>query len=152
MAVERFEDFVRFAIEQERKSVVLYEKYAHAATSSGVRRLFESLVVMEREHEAKLTTVLESASIAPLNRDEQMGDMRLADYMVEDELSDTASLDQVYVFAMKAEQQAYELYTRLASLEHEPRTKELLISLAQEELRHKRDLEREYENEFMRDN
>jgi len=151
MSVERFQDFLRFAIEQERRWGALYEEYARASTSGDTRRLFDMLVGMEREHEEKLMMVLESGSLASLEPGGSFADMRLGDYLVEEEVPPGASLEQILAYAIKAEQKAYELYAKLASLESEPHVKELLGSLAAEELGHKRDLEERYRREFTDD-
>ena len=66
-------------------------------------------------------------------------------------LVEDSSIEDVYVFAMKAEQKAYELYSELAGLELEEKAKAMFAALAAEEKKHKEGLEVEYEKECMRE-
>jgi len=149
--MERFEDFVTFAIEQERAAAALYESAAARVQSTAGRELFREMAAMERVHEVKLVA-LRATGMATLPQHGEVRDLRISEFLVAQPLSPDASLQEVFVFAMKAEQKAHALYTGLAAMEVGHDIRELLQSLAAEELRHKRDLETEYERTFMRDN
>ncbi len=56
------------------------------------------------------------------------------------------------IFAIKAEMKAYELYTNLEKLYTEPDEKALFTQLANEELKHKNDLEKAYDDEIYKEN
>ncbi|MBD3243622.1 MAG: hypothetical protein GF331_23735 [Chitinivibrionales bacterium] len=151
MDAERFEDFVKFAIGQERAAAELYEKHAGGSVSRSTRKVLTEMAGMERTHEARLRTLL-ATGMASFPSKGGVRDMHVSDYMLDEELAPDAPIDKVFVFAMKAEQKAYELYARLATLEVDSTVHELFESLAAEEQRHKRDLEEQYESGFMRDN
>jgi rubrerythrin len=148
---ERFEDFVKFAIGQERAAATLYAEYAAVATSRPTQLLLDEMAAMERSHETKLKVLL-ATGMASFPRPGEVRDLHVSDFMAAEELAPGSPLDKVYVFAMKAEQMANELYLKLAALEVDAPTRELLLSLAAEEEKHKRDLETQYERVFMRDN
>lgn len=151
MDADRFEDFVKFAIEQERAAAALYERCAGGSVSRSTREVLAGMAEMERTHEARLRTLL-ATGMASLPSKGSVRDMHVSDFMLDGELGPDAPIDEVFVFAMKAEQKAYELYTRLAALEVDTTVRELFESLAAEEQRHKLDLEGQYESGFMREN
>lgn len=146
-----FEDLVQFAIEQEIDAAELYEKYAVIVKDRGTKRLLEEMAVMEREHEQRLKKFKETSRDLFV-RIGEVPDMHISDYLVEKELTENSSIQDVFIFAMKAEQKAYELYSRLSIIEPDLDKLHLFEELAEEEKKHKLDLETEYENIFMKDN
>lgn len=150
MDTERITDFIKFAIDQERLAAELYGTHAASATSRPAQQLLEEMAAVERGHEAKLTALL-ATGMASFPNNGEVRDLHVSDFMVLDELAPDAALDAVFVFAMKAEQKAHDLYASLASLESDDATRDLLQSMAEEESKHKRDLEEQYERGFMSD-
>jgi len=53
---------------------------------------------------------------------------------------------------MKREEKAHDLYTELAAKGRDPHVVKLFQMLAQEELKHKNRIEKEYDEEVLRDN
>lgn len=151
MASERFDDFVRFAIDREIEAAALYEKYATVASARSSRELLLQMAVMERGHEAKLRGLLATGK-GDFARPGTVDDLHLSDFIVECPVNDATDLQGVFLFAIQAEQKACALYTRLARLEEETETRELFAVLAAEEQQHKHDLEVEYERQFMSEN
>ena len=146
----RIEDIILFAIEEEIKAAGLYEKYAKIVKDSGAQRMLEEMALMERGHEQKLR-IFEESGKDTLAKIGEVPDLQISDFLVEKELTEDSSVQDVFIFAMKAEQKAFELYTRLAELEVSTDTVRLFRELAEEERKHKLDLESEYEKEYMRD-
>jgi rubrerythrin len=64
---------------------------------------------------------------------------------------DTYSLTETWRLAIKAEQEAYDLYTRLGARSADAATRELFRTLAAQETRHKQLLEDEYRRVFEAD-
>ena len=143
-------EIIKFAMGEEIKAAELYEKYAKFVRSQASRRLLEDMAKMEWGHETKLRRILETGkdSLAKIG---EVQNLKIADFLVETKLTENSSIQDVFIFAMKAEQKACELYTRLAELEPTVDTIRLFRELAQEEKKHKNDLEREYETVIMRD-
>jgi rubrerythrin len=147
----RFEDIVRYAIEQEQAAASMYESAAKRTEHRSAALLLEEMAAMERGHETRLKVLL-ATGMASFPQPGEIRDLHVADYQVAEPLRDDSPLDAVHVFAIKAEQKASELYTRLASVVAEGSTRELLETLAAEEQRHKRDLEEQYERWYMKEN
>lgn len=146
----RIEEIIKFAIGEEIKAAELYEKNAKKVKDTSAQRMLEEMALMEHGHEQKLRKFLETGADI-LVKIGEVADLQISDFLVEKELTDESSLQDVLIFAMKAEQKAFELYTRLAEMEVSTDTVRLFRELAEEEKRHKLDLETEYEKEYMRD-
>jgi rubrerythrin len=146
-----FADIVRFAIEQEQAAAELYERTAARSESRSARMLLEEMAGMERGHEARLKALMATGQ-ATFPKPGEIKDLRIGDFLVAESLRADSPVDLVFVFAIKAEQKAHELYSRMADAVSDATTRELLDSLSEEELRHKHDLELQYEKGFMKDN
>jgi rubrerythrin len=146
-----FEDFITFAIEQEVKAATLYEKYAGIVESRTARQLLGDMAAMERGHEAKLTEFKSNGRML-ISKLGVIADLHIAEFLVDTVIGPTSTVEEVFVFAMKAEEKAATLYARLAALEESGVAKTLFSSLAGEEKKHKYDLEQEYERMFMIEN
>jgi rubrerythrin len=147
---DALENVVQFAIEQEIKAAELYEKYAARIQDRGARKMLEEMALMERGHEKKLKMFLSSGkdlySIKGV-----VPDIHISDFLVEKPLHDESSIQDVFIVAMKAEGNACALYSRFAAMAlHEEHTA-LFLQLAEEEKKHKYDLEQEYEREVLRE-
>ena len=150
MTENRFQDFIQFAIDNEIEAAQLYETNAAKVKSASAKAMLEDMAAMERGHEKKLTDFKQTGT-AFFSKIGVIENMHINDYMLAPELNEESSIQDVFVFAMKAEQKACELYTKLRSLETDAHTQKLFATLADEEKKHKHDLEAEYEKEFMQE-
>lgn len=149
--MSRLQDFIDFAIQNEIDAAELYERYSNLVKSKPQKELLKSLGSMERSHAQRLRDFHSGAPLVFANAVEA-SDMQISDYQVDVRLNEYSTLEDVFVFAMKSEQKAYELYTGLANLEEDPHIKMLFHGLAQDEKGHKALLEGEYEKGIMQEN
>lgn len=147
----RYIDFVKFAIDREREAAELYEKSAVKVQARSSRVLLTAMAEMERGHEAKLVALLATGK-ADFAVPGTVDNLHLSEYLVKPVLTDSSSIQDVFSFAIKAEEKAHALYARLAALEGDGDTRALFNALASEEMQHKNDLESEYERQFMAEN
>ncbi|NQT97175.1 MAG: ferritin family protein [Candidatus Marinimicrobia bacterium] len=150
MSADSYENIIDFAIEQEQKAAELYEKTAKKAKGSGIFSILIDMAKMERGHEEKLKAF-------KAGKDQNIGaeeveDIKIGDYLVDIEITDSSSIQDVLIFSIKSEMKAYELYTRLCELYIEPKEQELFSNLAREELKHKSDLQKLYDDQIYQDN
>lgn len=75
----------------------------------------------------------------------------LADYLVDAEPAEDMSYAEALVLAMKKEKAAFRLYTDLASAARGDALRDLFLSLAAEEARHKLRFEVEYDDHVMKE-
>jgi len=145
MEFKTIEDILKFAISKERASVQFYKDLALQMGDSTTRALFETLVQNEEKHIALL-----ELEINKLGHTLIIEETASADYLWEErlELDDEArhmDFIDALLLAIQKERAAFRLYTQmLGSIQNEPFAK-VFIDLAEEEMRHVLQLEREYE-------
>jgi rubrerythrin len=151
MSSNRLSDFLAYAIKNEQEAAALYEKSMAIVKAPAQKQLLKAMSVMERNHEAALKRIAAGEQVELGFKDRSV-DLRLSDYLVDLPLTPESDLEDVVIFAIKAEQKAFELYSALARLEEDPSTRRLLEQLASEEKKHKVDLELQFEKQFLNDN
>ena len=145
MGVQKtYNEIIAFAIDKEQEAVELYGDLAERAQSPSGKILFKELADMERGHKTKLKKLdMGYFSSQDLKQPE---DLKIADYLVDVELTPDATYQDIVLFAAKREKAAFDLYTDLARIYITiPAIKKIFDVLAQEEAYHKLKLEREYD-------
>ncbi len=148
---EKLSAVIEFAIQNEINAAELYEKYAGVVESEASSKVLSDMAKMERGHEARLKSFKATGESSMTDADTVV-DLQISDYLVDIELTESSTLQDVFIYSMKAEEKAYELYTKLCSAEGACEPGDLFSVLANEEKRHKLDLESEYEKLFMKEN
>lgn len=145
-----FDTILDFAIEEEQKAVEFYSELAGQASSDEMREVFEEFAQEEVKHKMKLMEVKETGmtNMPP----ENVADLKIADYIVNVNVSPNMSYQDTLVVAMNKEEAAFRLYTSLSERASNAVLKELFASLAQEESKHKLRFEIEYDDFVLREN
>ena len=138
---------LEFATTKEREAEEFYRTWSNQASNPAVKTLFSELAESERGHAEKLSRIAPEDLIA---QGPAPSDLRLSDYLVEVEPQPGMSLQDALVLAMKREGASAALYERLSQLGGNAQS--LFAALAQEERRHKRLLEAEYDEAVLTDN
>ena len=133
-----------FAIQEEHEAADFYMELAGKMDKPWMKELFEDFSAEERGHKQKLLSVKRGERLLPAA--EKVTDLKLADYLVDVEPSEEMGYQDALILAMKKEKAAFKLYTDLAAAAKEKDIKESLLSLAQDEARHKLRFEIEYDN------
>ena len=144
------EEILEYAISLEQRSVILYTDLAATAGNSALRKVFLEYAEEEMGHRKKLEDVLEGER--QLDATAQVADMKISDYAVSVELSESPSYQDILLFAMQQEKQAFRLYTDLSERVSEPEYKTLFLALAREEAKHRLRFEIEYDEHVLTDN
>jgi len=136
---------LEFAISREVDAYYFYLALAERVDSPEMRQVLEDFAREELEHKAKLELeVLKTGQILPLKQ-ELPGPSR-DDYIV----SNTDSqLDMDYrdllLLAIEKEEASFRTYVDLAATAHDQETREVLLAIAEEEVKHKYRFEIEYD-------
>lgn len=150
--MERFDsidEVLDFAIAQERQAAEFYTDLAKKIDDAAMRDVFEGFAGQERGHEELLLRIKSEKSLVPAAT--ATVDLKIADYMVCDAGS-PKDIQDAYLIAIKKEQAAFAMYTRLAQLAPSESLCSTLSGLAAEESAHKLKIELEYEQRFMGEN
>ena len=150
MADSNVEEIIDFAIEEENKAEKLYSSTAEKTGNNQLKSLLSEMADMEKGHAARLEA-FKKGKIEKMGKID-VQDLKIGDYLVEVEINEASSIQDIMIFAIKAEMKARELYINLGKLHNEPEEKELFENLANEELKHKNDLEKAYDDEIYKEN
>jgi rubrerythrin len=144
------DDILDYAIAMEQAAADLYTKIAEQASADNIRDTFLSFAQEERNHKAKLENV--KTGTIELGSTEKVLDLKIADYINDIEITDNSSYQDILVFAMKQEKQAFRLYTDLAERADNDELRQMFLALAHEEANHKLHFEIEYDERVLREN
>ena len=143
-------EILEYAISLEQRSVILYTDLASSVQNGAIRKVFLEYAEEEMAHRKKLEDVLEGERQFDVAA--EVADMKISDYSVPVVLSNTPSYQDILLFAMQQEKQAFRLYMDLSERVSESEFKALFRALAQEEARHKLRFEIEYDEYVLTDN
>ena len=143
--LDSIEEILEYAISREVEAYYFCLALAGRVDTPKMRQVFEDMAAEELEHKAKLE--LEMIKMGKTLPARQMPSGRPeSDYIMSD--SD-APLDMDYadmlLLGMEKEEAAFRLYVNLIPNVHDEESREVLLALAQEEVRHKLRFETEYD-------
>ena len=144
------DDILDFAIDEEQKAVDFYLDLASRDTSEEMKIVFEEFAQEEVKHKMRLTKVKEEGlyEMEP----EKITDLKIVDFLVNVKPSPGMTYQDALVVAMSKEKAAFKLYLALSERAPNKQMKDLFLSLAQEESRHKLRFELEYDEYVYREN
>ncbi|MBC8184364.1 ferritin family protein [candidate division KSB1 bacterium] len=147
-----FKDAIKVAIKEEIKAYNLYMETSKKVSGSGTKKMLEELAEMEKGHRKLLEGVIERQKSDILGKNIPRQSPGIADFLVEVELKQNATPQDVMIFAMKAEEKAFNFYTELKGQFSGTELENLFNSLVEEEKGHKIKLENEYDEYILREN
>ncbi len=122
-----------FAIAKEKEAEAFYKEWSQKANDPAVQGLFAELAGVEHGHMEMLSRITPEEMAA--TGDSAVDELNLSELLINVEASPNLNLQESMILAMKREQGAVALYSRLAELNGEARS--LFEALAKEEGRHK---------------
>ncbi|HUV63173.1 MAG TPA: ferritin family protein [Sedimentisphaerales bacterium] len=138
------EEILEFAIAREVEACYFYLALAGRVDNPRMRKVFEELAEEELEHKRKLE--LEIMKLGKTVSTEVQAGRPSGDYILAD---DRAVLDMDYkdvlLLAMEKEDAAFRIYVNLLGTVGDEQSREVLLAIAQEEVRHKLRFEAEYD-------
>jgi rubrerythrin len=136
------DDVLDFAIEREIEAAEFYADWGKKVEKPEMREALERFAREEQGHRRKLEAF--RAGIIELN-EEEVGSLGIAEDVEDSELRPDMSYKDALIFAMKKEEEAFELYNDLAKAARDKKVTEMFSSLAHEEAQHKLRFELEYD-------
>ncbi len=147
MELYNFKEVVTFAIRKEAEAYNLYTTYSQLAKNPGTKAMFEELAKEEQKHREILEGV-EKKDVSEYKL-EKIPDMKISDFMDEQEFSPDTDYASALRLAIKREEFSLRLYNLMAERADDPELKKLFSVLAQEESKHKLRLEGEYDENVL---
>lgn len=144
------DEILDFAIEKEQEAVNFYTRLANNARNDEMKQVFEQFAQEEVNHKMRLQKIKDDRSF--VFSDEKVMDLSISDYVVPTQITPDMSYQDALVVAMNREKAAFKLYMKLASKVEDATMKDLFLSLAQEESKHKLRFELEYDEYVLKEN
>lgn len=149
-----FETIIRFAISNEVADATFYTRMAEKAESKDLRNLLLEHAQQENDHQARLEEILVNHRLpTPPDRRIPEADLHIADYAVpQGDADPSLSYQDALLQAAKREQAAQKLYTDLANQHPDPAIQAIFRFMAEQKARHRNQLEREYDDQILKEN
>lgn len=144
------DEILDFAINAEQEAVDFYNQLAENAKTEDMRLVFTSFAQEEISHKARLTTIKKEGSYKA--EPKQIADLKISNYVVDITPTPDMTYQDALVLAMKKEKAAFKLYYDLAKVASDVKMRDVFLSLAQEESKHKLRFEIEYDEYVLREN
>ena len=138
-------EILQKAIDMEVEAYEFYLALANRVESQQIRKTFEDLAEEELEHKAKLELeVMKTGRVLPANEKVTIPEH---EYIVSDD--DGLALDMDYkdmlMLGMEKEESSFRTYVNWVANAHNQEHREVLLALAEEEVKHKLRFETEYD-------
>jgi len=143
-------EILDFAMQSEQEAVDFYTALAEQASNKEMADIFKQFAKEEMGHKSRIMSIKENGTYTvPTGK---VADLKIADYTVDVQPHPNMKYDEALMVAMKKEKAAFKLYNDLANRATNESMKNLFLSLAQEESKHKLRFELEYDEYVMREN
>ncbi len=141
------EEIIKFAIDKEIEAAAFYENLAGKVKNPVMKDAVLSMADEERKHHrilSNLTPKQVSGFAEPA-----IEDLKISEYMIDPPVTEDIKYPDLLLLAMKREEKAHQMYADLEARAADEATKKVFALLKTEELKHKRKLEGEYEDNVL---
>ena len=141
------EEVITFAVDREDAAYRLYKRAAELSTSIASRIMFEELAAEEVSHKDIFSKIdKEKAENHKLCK---LPESSIAKYLGDVTVQENLTYSEILAYALKAEDNAYQLYKTVAGMTEDPELKKVLINFADVELGHRRKIEALYDERVL---
>ncbi|MBM2813838.1 MAG: hypothetical protein HW421_600 [Ignavibacteria bacterium] len=142
--MDKFHEAINFAIEREKEAAAFYHNLQDKVKNRETIEMLRELEAMENGHIRILENLSEHAAIN--FQPKEILDLKIGDYLVSDYPNPGSTFQEVLIIAIKREKAAQELYLQMAKLFADSKNKNIFLKLAEEEAKHKLQLESFYDD------
>lgn len=136
------QDILNYAIIREAEAHTFYKDLSHRVEKADLQKTLHNFALDEFQHRIHLEAVRDGEIVMHLD---EVGSLDIADSLVDIQPREDMDYSEVLALAIRKENAAYKLYSKLAEAAGDHRTKTIFQLLAQEEAKHKLALEIEYD-------
>ncbi len=150
MNKEEYQEIINNAIQLEIDAANFYRGLQEQVKNDSSKVLLKELENMEWGHKH----ILEHLDVEGIENYQTLNipDLKISESLLDPADNSYMSIQDVLATAIKREEEAMKLYTRLADETEENRIKNLFVRLADEEAKHKLQLETIYDTEILYEN
>ena len=143
---KKLSEVLDIAIQREGEAYDFYMDIYTRVEDQTVKDTLEFIAGEEKKHKAFLVNYREGNYGVDALRMADVVEYKIAEYLEEPEIQDDMSSQDVYLIASHRENRSHQFYTELAGMHSDGETKTMLLKMANEELRHKEQMEYLYAN------
>lgn len=141
------DEVIKFAVEREDTAYKLYKRAAELSTSIASKKMFEELAAEEATHKDVFSKIdQEKAENHKLCK---LPESSIAKYLADVPFRADLTYSEILAYALKTEENAYQLYKAAAGMTDDPKLQKVLLSFADVELGHRRRIEEIYEERVL---
>jgi rubrerythrin len=148
--LKKFEEIINFAIEREKEAVKFYHDLQNLVTFKSKKDMLHEFELMEQGHIVILENI-RSQAIEEIKIPE-VENLAISDFIVESKPDADMSYQDLLITAMKKEEKAQQLYSKLAHESTDGSIQKLFLKLASEEAKHKLYFEKIYDDDILKEN
>ena len=141
------EEVIKFAVEREDTAYRLYKRAAELSTSIASKKMFEELAAEEATHKDVFSKI--DAEKAENHKLCKLPESSIAKYLADVTFRADLTYSEILAYALKTEENAYQLYKAAAGMTDDPKLQKVLMSFADVELGHRRRIEEIYEERVL---
>ena len=139
-------DVLKFALSKELASAQFYRDISSRVAASTTRGIFQVLLKNELEHVEAIQFEMEKMGYTVEIEPEPPSEFEWQERLEMDDAASEMTFADALMLGIQKERAAFRLYTQLLGQTRSPENKQILMELAEEEMRHVIQLEREYES------
>ena len=143
---KRVSDILEIAIKREEDAYDFYMDIHSKVVDAGVQDTLEFIAGEEKKHKAFLVRYRDGDFGGEALRMSDVVEYKIAEYLEEPEVDESSKPEDVYLLASHRELRSHYFYTELAHLHADGDLQEMLLKMANEELKHKEKMEYLYAN------
>jgi len=141
------DEVIAFAIDREDTAYKLYKRAAELSTSIAAKKMFEELAQEEATHKDVFVKIDEDK--AESHKLCTLPESSIAKYLADVPFRADLTYNEILAFALKTEENAYQLYKAAAGMTEDPKLQKILMNFADVELGHRRKIEAIYEERVL---
>jgi rubrerythrin len=144
------DEVLDFAIGNEEEAFQFYIDLARRMDRPWMSKIFKEFAQEELGHKKKLLEI--KAGKKMISAEKRVLDLKIGDYIVDVKPHEGMDYREALILAMKKEKKAFKMYIDLAEVADDQSLRQVFLSLAQEEAKHKLRFEIEYDDYVMVEN
>ena len=141
------DDVIKFAIDREETAYKLYKRAEELSTTIAAKKMFAELAAEEATHKDVFIKIDEDK--AENHKLCTLPESSIAKYLAEIPFRPDMTYSEILGYALKTEENAYQLYKAAAGMTDDDRLQKVLMNFADVELGHRRRLEGIYEERVL---
>jgi rubrerythrin len=139
-------DLIDIAIQREKEAFLFYTDLSRKIEDADTKEIILWIAEEEKKHKAFLMDYRSGRFGTDMLKMSDVTYYKIAEYQEEPEVEKGMKSVDVYLVASHRELRSYHFYTELVKLHPDGEAKEMLLKMANEELKHKEKMEYLYSN------